>query len=336
MKYSLLCLALFLISASHAQSQAIGSCNSANVLSAKLLTDICWDCLFPIKIAGASITGREQREDIPAGAVSSPGCACRQKADLPRVGYTLGFWQPVRLVELVRTPGCMLSLNGTKTSIGRKQQLGTRGSQELGQGISFYHYHLYSFPLLQILGLFNRDLCFSNEFSSIDILYASEIDPSWNYPEIAQLVFPETQLFSNRASVATCSADTLANLGQRTSNGLFWCAGTWGTLYPLSGFEVSVGSGARITSLLATRALASSHRRGFEPQTMGKESLCRLQPSFKFVPEQYRFSMLYPMPQNSKHPIGKSPFLWGEASGAEDAVYVIWRWRDCCSSLFLK
>ncbi|RIY33821.1 hypothetical protein CJP74_00865 [Psittacicella melopsittaci] len=314
-----------------------GSCNSANVLSEKLITDICWDCMFPMRISGVKVSGGKGRDDIPSGSVSQPVCSCKRKGDFPQVGYTLGFWQPIRLVELVRTPGCMMSLNGKKIKLGRAHQLGTRGSGELDTASTgFYHYHFYAFPLLQILGLLNKDLCFSNEFSSIDVLYVSEIDPSWNYPEIAQLVFPETRAFARKEAILACGADAMAHLGQKSSSFLPWCAGTWGNVYPISGFDVSVGSGARMTSLLATRALAASHRRGFEVRTMGKDALCQTSLALEFLPEQYRFSMFYPMPQNSKHPIGRSTFMWGEAANAEDAVYVVWRWRDCCSALFLK
>jgi conjugal transfer pilus assembly protein TraU len=40
---------------------------------------------------------------------------------------------------------------------------------------------------------------------------------------------------------------------------LFWCAGAWGHMYPLSGIS-SYGTDPRITSLLATRATATLHR----------------------------------------------------------------------------
>ncbi|RIY33676.1 hypothetical protein CKF54_02415 [Psittacicella hinzii] len=320
---------LELVSPAGAKANSLGVCPNSHILSHKLISDICWDCMFPIKIAGASLTGND---DIPKGAVKDAVCSCKRKADLPRFGYTLGFWQPIRLVELVRTPGCMMALNGTRSKVGRTQQIGGQGeASELGT--AFYHYHFYAFPLLQILGLLNKDLCFSNEFSSIDVLYISEIDPSWNYPEISQLVFPETRVFANQASILACGAEAIASLGSKAS--LPWCAGTWGTLYPISGYDVSLGSTARITSLLATRALAASHRRGFEVQTIGKQAMCGVRTAFEFIPDQYRFSMLYPMPQDSKHPIGRSTFTWGEASGADDAIYMVWRWRDCCSSLFI-
>lgn len=316
-------------------AQGLG-CPSAELLSARLLTDICWECMLPIRIAGAAIGGGAA--DYPEEAVDEAVCACRQQGDLlPRIGYTLGFWQPIRLLELVRTRGCLLSLNGAATALGEASHLGTRGTGEIGvDNTAFYHYHYYAFPLLQILGLLNKDICFNQEYLSLDMLYASEIDPTWNYPEIAALVFPETRWFATPQAVLGCAADTLAHGAQRTSKSMFWCAGSWGTVYPVSGYDHGIGSGARITSLLATRALTASHRRGFEPQTVGKGALCSTSTETTFNSDQYRFTMLYPIAEDGKHPVGASTLTWGEATNTSDAVYMVWRWRDCCSSFGVR
>lgn len=310
-------------------------CPNSRLLSPQLLTNICWSCMLPLRIAKITV-GATLASDAPPEAVDQAFCSCRGEKEGPWVGYTLGFWQPLRLIELVRTPGCLTSLNGARVNLGNSSQLGTLGNGSAGlDNLAFYHYHYYSFPLLQIIGLFSKDICASNDFVSMDMLYASELDPTWSYPEISSLTFPETEIFASDTAILACAADTIKNLGQGTSAGMFWCAGSWGTVYPVTGFTGGVGSSARVTSLLATRALAASHRRGFERQTAGSDALCSLNRQFTFVPQQYRMSMLYPMPQNSKHPIGKSTFTWGEASNATDAIYLVWRWRDCCSATLL-
>ena len=43
------------------------SCPNAELFSGKLFTDVCWACLFPIRIAGVSITPG----DAPSGASSA-------------------------------------------------------------------------------------------------------------------------------------------------------------------------------------------------------------------------------------------------------------------------
>lgn len=307
-------------------------CPNANILSSSLLTDICWDCMFPIKIAGFIEVGNSSGNDIPSEAYDDPLCYCTKKLDLPQIGYSLGFWQPARLVELVRTPGCLMSLNGTKAELGSSSKYGTTSETDGSlSSLAFWHYHYFSFPVLEILQLFDSSICPGAEHSAFDVLYISEIDPTWNYPELSALAFPETKVFANEISVTSCAGDAILHHGAGSSDNFFWCAGTWGTIYPVSGWVNGVGSTARMTSLLATRALSASHRRGFETKTIGKDALCRAKTSLRFVPSQYRFSMLWPMAQGGKNRIGRSTFFWGEASNASDAVYLVWRWRDCCS-----
>lgn len=49
-------------------------CHDNQVLSAKLITDVCWNCIFPIKLAGInlSMTGT-----APDNAASGTVCACK-------------------------------------------------------------------------------------------------------------------------------------------------------------------------------------------------------------------------------------------------------------------
>ena len=70
------------------------------------ITDICWSCLFPLTIGSASILSDGQ-PDI--GNPSSPVCYC---SNPPRIGVSIGFWEPVRLVDVTRTPFCMVGLGG--------------------------------------------------------------------------------------------------------------------------------------------------------------------------------------------------------------------------------
>ena len=57
MKPALPIVALMTLMAAAQQAAAADytGCPDAGLLSAKLLTDICWDCIFPIRIAGTSI-----------------------------------------------------------------------------------------------------------------------------------------------------------------------------------------------------------------------------------------------------------------------------------------
>ena len=54
------------------------------------LTDICWSCVFPLSIGAATVASLGQ-EDI--ANPREPG-VCLPRRIPPRVGLSLGFWEP--------------------------------------------------------------------------------------------------------------------------------------------------------------------------------------------------------------------------------------------------
>ena len=76
------------------------------------ITDICWSCAFPLKVGGTTIMDFGQ-EDFDSG-VSNPLCACSSP---PKVGLSISFYEPARLVEVVRKPYCFPSLGGESFGI---------------------------------------------------------------------------------------------------------------------------------------------------------------------------------------------------------------------------
>ena len=68
------------------------------------VTDVCWECLFPITIGNnlSFQTGPFPDVETDADAL----CACAGEADIT-LGMNLGFWEPIRTVEIVREPFCL-------------------------------------------------------------------------------------------------------------------------------------------------------------------------------------------------------------------------------------
>ncbi|WP_308873999.1 TraU family protein [Thiothrix subterranea] len=98
---SLTCLLWLCLSALTAAQAAEATCTGK---FANPITDICWSCIFPLTIGGAKVMDMGQEDTAnPGGAV----CACGTK-----VGLKVGFWKPVRQVEVVRKPFCLTSLGG--------------------------------------------------------------------------------------------------------------------------------------------------------------------------------------------------------------------------------
>jgi conjugal transfer pilus assembly protein TraU len=110
-------------------------CPDAELFSGKLITDICWGCLFPIRIAGLSIGGGER----PPGASNRVLCACNDALGVPHPGFVVSLWEPARIVELTRNPACAPALGGIRLPLGSRRLLGTAGKAEWdASDISFY------------------------------------------------------------------------------------------------------------------------------------------------------------------------------------------------------
>ena len=327
-------LALPLLMAGGAAARAAVDCPDAGLLGPGLLNNICWECIFPIRIGGGLFaTGGG---DIPDRAAAEPICLCDDKLGVPHIGITWGMWEPARLVELVRAPGCSPVLAGAKIEATGELQRGSRGGTLYDKGDrAFYHYHLWAFPLLAMLELFTPADCQRDAGIDMDLLYFSELDPTWIYDELAFFANPESAAVANPAAQAACIADAVAATAGEPLDQLFWCAGSWGSLYPLAGSHLTHTSMPRNTSLLAIRSLAAMHRRGLARRTMGSDALCRAQIE-PFLPKtQYQLSQAYPRPEaNGRHAVGESTFAWGEhrvlPAVGEDFVHLVWRWLDCC------
>lgn len=307
-------------------------CQDNGVLSNQLITHVCWGCLFPIRMGGATLGSG----NVPDGANSNVACSCPDSLGLPRPGMSVGYWEPARLIDVVREPGCAMSLGGMSFPGVDRKQWGTRGPAGVGidkQG--FHHYRYFAFPLLLILDLFIPGGCMADGMSDFDLLYLSEFDPTWNDEELAFFTAPESAAVSSPASAMACGADSAAAATGNSIDELWWCAGSWGNLYPLTGHGGADGM-PRMTSLSSMRAVAALHRRGLTWRTMGSDTMCegRMDP---FLPKsQYRKSMFFPRPEaSSNHVFGETTLNWGKGRTfprtGEDATYLLWRWNDCCN-----
>ena len=93
-------------------------CPDAEVWSGKLITDICWGCLFPIRIAGGAMGSG----DYPSSATDQVFCTCNDPNGIPDVGMTLGLWSPARMIELVTTERVTYGLPPQKFEPHRRQE----------------------------------------------------------------------------------------------------------------------------------------------------------------------------------------------------------------------
>lgn len=317
------------------------TCKSARVFE-RILSDLCWECIFPIKVAGVPVGGGS----MPLGAVKSPICMCTP----PLPGITMGAWFPARITEAVKMPGCSPTFGGVKLPLGSETELGGYNSSGEEKGLGnrdFRHNHYFAFPVGEMLGLVSG----CNPLDSFDLLYVTELIPTWSDDLLSFFVNPETAIFANPAALLACSieAATTGVAGLEPNEGLYWCAGSWGPIYPLTGSVTHESSPPADTSLMATKMMAQLHRWGLARKTMGNScggDIATMIPKSQYRMQQYWPSATAILPgggvpgmgqaANKNHWIGESDFRWGvhkNVPGFEDYLHVIFRWNDCCLEL---
>ncbi len=294
------------------------------------LTDICWDCLFPITIGSTSITKASNRPD--RGNPTSPLCACG--TPVPRLGVAAGFFEPVFLADVTKQPFCFVNLGGMIIKPGIKIARTYKYKKNYA-GASSWHVHWYNYPVLFLLNLFNDFACLEN--SNYYLAYMSELDPMWEDDELTFLLNPESILFSNLIAQAACAADCVAASAYLPIDQLFWCAGCQGSMYPLNGHvQEQVGS-VQASLLIAERINYKFHRLGLALGTSGEEALCSpyIMPIMK--KSQYRSQIVNPSPGTGRYacnPYGRSSAFYEAFKEVpitgEDFGWLIWRKRNCC------
>ena len=317
-------------------------CPSAEVFSGKMLTNLCWECVFPIIVSGVPLSAGPS--DAPMGIGNAAGlCICPEPNYISSVGIPTSLWEPVRLIELVRMSGCSEVLNGSKLPFDKLNQGLDQSNESTRENdptepqgsLSKRHYHYYSYPILQITNAWLPKNCAPMAFMDVDVLYMSEIDPTWNYDEIAFFTHPEVALIASPLGIIACIPDAFLAQLNMPLDLLYWCAGAWGIMFPNTGHVNYAPDNYQSTSLMAARVLYQLHRRGMEYRTKGGDAMCGGTLDAWLPKTQYRFSVFHPVAETEYNHVHE--LLWSIGRTipvtGEDPVYLIWRWIDCCSTL---
>lgn len=311
-------------------SYASGTCQGSFI---NPVTDVCWSCLFPITIGAATVMDGALK-DTPNP--TSPLCACGSPIIHP--GISTGFWEPIALTDVTRTPFCMVNLDGLELPMASYWSRGTVDTASSDHNDSFYYVHWYKYPLLYWLNLITDSVCL--EGGDLDIAYLTELDPTWNDDEWGFLQNPEAFLFGNLIAQAACSADALAASLSQPLDTLFWCAGAQGSVYPLNGRVQEHVGGVQASLLLTERMAYKMHRDLLLTDSVGENSpaLC-FAPRLPIIPKsRYRYQMTYPMAtvgSNGCHPSGATTTVWEGGHEipfkGEDFGFLVFRKRNCCA-----
>lgn len=327
MKRKLLFIILILFSSG---SYSATQCSAESVINP--FSDISWGCIFPVRIGGVAQIGGN--DPLEAEESKSVLCTCRIKNIPVKIGITMSFWQPARIIDSVSDPYCMMPL-GTQLS---NPQIGTKGgtahnsNEADGEVIHFKQMHYYKFPAWALLDLFRDVPCLTEK--EFDIAFMSEVNPAWNNDILSMLINPESALFSNPLSQASCVSDSISASTQgRPVNSLFWCMGSWGSTYPLSG-SITSNDTSEAHAGIVSRGMFLMGRLGLLKDTNIDGCGFKYNPIWK--KSSYKLHQMKPVTDSSCHAIGKSSLIWGAGKSpvtrGDNSSWMMFRRVKCCVS----
>lgn len=305
------------------------SCNSQPI---NPITDVQWQNMFPISIGGVVKFGNLGQPDVN-DAPTSPVCTCNT-GTIPKVGISVSFWEPARLIDTVSTPYCMMPI-GTKVDPGILQgQLGGSYKNLSGHGRLFQQMHYFIFPVLAILDLYTDLPCLEYD-RQFDLAMITEVLPTWNDDLMAMLVNPEAILFANPAAALACAADAASTLVNKPINALYWCMGGWGSTYPLAG-SITATDFAEGNAGLAGRGIFLMGRTGLL-QEFAPTGCSRFYTPI-WNKDRYRLQMTRPVVDPLARYIGQPGLLWTQGKhplvGKDNFSWLMFRKVNCCVSAY--
>ncbi len=286
-------------------------------------TDVSWSGIFPITIGGFNVTPQHKDYEEYRKTII---CYCKPL----KMGIKASFFEPVRLIDVTRTPFCLVGLGGIGLGKNTVRKHGTIHNRPDTGRSSFYQVHWYIYPLIFWLELLMDFVCVSR--GKLDVGFITEFDPGWQDDEWGFLVNPEAGLFSSKLLQLACTADCFSSTFRTPINTLFWCAGCLGSLYPFGGSVEHHVGGIQASSLLVQRIIAKFHRlnlvKGYET-----DNFCGGHYAPNIQKTLYKTQLVYPVSAKCE-PLGKSEALWGSGKSfpykGEDFVYLLFKKRKCC------
>lgn len=295
-----------------------------------------WNNIFPITIAGVPIG--------PAGLnpplmTMPPVCVCPGIFGIPSPGIGITYWQPLYISEIERTPGCLSSLGGISVlpSYGMLQSEKANGESDNSSVTSRMQVHWYEYPLFGVMDLLKSFPCKSP--SGFALGYMTELDPTWQDDAWGAIFTPEAALFANPVAQAACSVDATAASAGFPLDPMFWCAGTWGSVYPLTGNAAHSNTDFTTNNLVQAKFLARMARMGLAWQTIGPSAMCYSHPNPVWIKSQYRYNQVFPIPRygmpvvTGNHGLLQVPSVTN-LPGFESTTNLIWQGQQCCARFF--
>lgn len=345
LRNSLLALMVFWLSINTANADSPTCKDSGFFTQGKMITDFCWECIFPMKIVGVTIPiGKRSANKLPS-STASPVCVCPGRFGIPSIGVSLGYWSPDHAIEIVKEPFCLPMLGMTlfsfddaefKGIMAKFQQGAGSGSYGRGQGSETANasgnLHWIQIPSGYFTDAVTSSVCSGGGSADFDFGYLTEIDPTWHSDALALYTHPEARVFTKMYAMAVCMADAVATNIRKPIATANWCLGSWGQLYPYTGRGSNKGS-VIDQATFAAKGIAAMHRRGLTSLKYGNSAICKDRKYFLFPKQQYQFQNFWPKPINDAVWIGTGEPKWGmnrQDPRTGDRMFIEFGYQECC------
>lgn len=295
------------------------------------VSSLDWNNMYPITVAGARTGGGT---NPPLMSTMPPVCVCPTIFGIPLPGIGVTYWEPLQMLETENRPGCLSSLGGVSVLPGYSMLTSEMTDDSGGSGqTSRLQVHQYRIPVFSELEMFDAFWC--KNMGGYELAYMTELDPTWQDDLWASVFAPESALFANPIAQAACAVDAVAADLDYPMDALFWCSGSWGPNYPLTGNSGHAENGHAQNNQIANKFLARNARLGLEWQTIGPTAICYSHPNPLLVKSQYRYNQTAPYPRkgspvaSGSHGLYQTPPV-SNLPTKEYTNTVIWQGKQCC------
>jgi len=262
-------------------------------------------------------------------------CEC-EYGEYVRTGTLITFWEPIRIIETVKDPNCMITAgedngesDGDTVNIDEYGTHSDTGAQE--DHSVFQQMHIILPDYIRDSIRENDQRCWHASVGNTEE-YLSESDSAWQDDTLAAAKYPLTAMAADYDRVRDCMTDAASSQLGFPNDVMFWCMGAWGMTFPMSGH---VNNDEYVTGniAVAARGIYSGGRTGriFDAATY----YCYAGPMPQWIKSYFKFQPIRPVREEFLVSIGLSSMDWDlglnpeETDCMDNFAWVLWRKRWC-------
>ena len=252
-------------------------------------------------------------------------CICVHRWSIS-IGVIFEYWEPFALIDtsheayysatIGTSVGSMPSLNGDNNS-----QTGSSPNDE-----NFAQAHAF---LITIIPNF---ICRRRDWGT----WWTEVDSTWQTDSLSILLTPEAALVANFASQMACSADAIGANAGHSVDSLYWCVGSGGSTFPVTG-HVHADDIIQANSTAAARLIFKLSRQRMICDTVPR---CGCRRYMTWIKSHYKMAAVRPSVRDV-YSIGRSavtygagldaPMVGGSYGPQDEFLWVVYRKQVCCT-----